>query len=140
MAKPEMFWLGAGVVFIGGKEYGADEPLPPEAEIGKKKLAKWIAEKKVGARVMAVPSTNKAFVEKIGELENQLTDSATEKLELEKKLSDAIGRISHLEELTSESTPKIEKLQSQLSESAAKITGLEKRLSEAAATPKGDGK
>lgn len=49
-AKDEMFWLGAGVVQIDGKEYGADMPLPT-SKIDKARLKRWVDSGKVGGKL-----------------------------------------------------------------------------------------
>lgn len=55
MAKEKnvLFWLGAGVVQIDGKEYGADEPLPI-SQIPKATLDRWMKSGKVGGKIKAV--------------------------------------------------------------------------------------
>ncbi len=51
-AKDEMFWLGAGVVQIDGKEYGADMPLPV-SKVDKDTLKRWKDSGKVGGKLKA---------------------------------------------------------------------------------------
>ena len=71
-AKDEMYWLGAGVVQIGGKEYGADEPLPV-SKIHKDTLDRWVASGKVGGKVQAGGSDAvlKNLQEELAELRKQ---------------------------------------------------------------------
>ncbi|MEE9499592.1 MAG: hypothetical protein V3V24_09665 [Nitrospinaceae bacterium] len=105
--KDELFWMGAGVVQIGGKEYGADDPLPTD-KIPKAQLDKWLESGKVrgmvkagGVGVEAILSNAQA---RVAELEKQLADSDAAKVaaldkcaELEKESGEDKARIAELE-------------------------------------------
>jgi hypothetical protein len=97
--KDELFWMGAGVVQIGGKEYGTDDPLPVD-KIPKAQLDKWLESGKVRGKVMVgAVGMEKILANaqaRIAELEKQVADSDAAKIaaldkcaELEKQVADS---------------------------------------------------
>lgn len=89
MAKEKnvLFWLGAGVVQIDGKEYGADEPLPI-SKIPKPKLDRWLESGKVGGKIQAVgpDAVFKNMQEELAELRKQAGEYEAMVAELRKQV------------------------------------------------------
>ncbi len=105
MAKKDaMFWLGAGVVHISGKEYGPTDPLPTKS-IEKEKLERWEKQGKIGPKnavyvADAAGDQSGALAEagaKIAALETQVKELTAAGVEAAEKI---VGLETQVEDLT----------------------------------------
>ena len=115
--------MGAGVVQIGGKEYGADVPLPVD-KIPKAQLDRWLESGKVRGKVMTGGVGVEAILTnaqaRIADLEKDAADSNTAKVA-------ALDKVAELEKQAGEDQARIAELEKEVADSnAAKVAAAKK--------------
>ena len=73
-AKTEQFWLGRGVIMIGGEEFGADTPLPVD-KMDKDVLKNQKAKGNIGEKIASVGANDLEMVN--ANLASQLEEAQT---------------------------------------------------------------
>lgn len=81
------YWIDQGVVFINGKKYGADDPLP---KLSKEQEERWLKQKRIGKKkevvVIDTGEKVKLLTTEIDELKKELAERDAKIGELEKQV------------------------------------------------------
>ena len=85
-AKTELYWLGKGVITIGGKEFGAGVPLPV-SEMGGGVLERQKKKGNIGEKIAPVGANDLETVN--ANLTKELEDSQKANADLTKELEDS---------------------------------------------------